>query len=322
METKARITVIMPCYNAEKYIAEAIESILMQTYQKFKLLVIDDGSTDKSRQIIEKYAKIDTRVCYLYNVENKGQIYIRNKAIEESDTEFIAYMDADDVASKYRFEREVAFLDKNPKIGAVGGKYYRISEDGKILGKSKIRAYTDKSVKAHLFFHNVLANGSMMFRTQTVRESGIRYLEKYREPAIEDYCFWSMLSEHIRIANLPCILLKYRVVENGMSRETRKKRSVVRNQAFDKIHIEMFERNGFILGANSSEFLKMFRDEICCTSLKDLKIACQCLMSIGRQSSLLKKPYKWELRWVSFYFMAYMTMKFFWQKLFLKGKNK
>lgn len=325
MKKEARVTVVMPCYNAEKYIAEALESLLRQTYQDFKILVIDDGSTDKSGEIIERYAQMDDRICPLYNRENRGQVYTRNRGLEKCNTEYIALMDADDVATEYRLEKEVKFLDKYPAVGAVGGEYDLISEEGRTLGKSKIRAFTERSVKAHLFFHNVLANSSMMFRSQIVRENGIRYLEEYRGSSIEDYCFWCMFSDYAMIVNLPYVLLKYRVVENGISRESRKKRIKVRNQAFDEIHFNMFKRNGFVLGANGSEFLQMFRDEFSCGSMKEWEMAFQCLISINRQSRIMNKSYKWELRRASIYFMLCLTKKLFMhfgKHYFQKRKNR
>lgn len=310
MERKVRVTVIMPCYNAEKHIAEAIESILGQTYREFKLLVIDDGSTDKSKEIIEKYAKMDDRVRVLFNSENRGQVYTRNRGLDACNTEYTALMDADDVAPKYRLEEEVIFLDHNPGIGAVGGEYQLISEDGKVLGKPETGAYTDKSVKVHLFFHNVLANGSMMFRTEIVRKGRIKYLERYRGSAIEDYCFWSMFSDYAMIVNLPCILLNYRVVESGISHESRKKKAALRNQAFDEIHSRMFERNGFELGRHGGVFLSMFRDEFCCGSLREWFIACHCFKEINRQAGMMDKTYSSEIKKVSLYFMRHLTKSY------------
>lgn len=309
MKKQIRVTVVMPCYNAEKFIAEALESLLKQTYQDFQVLVIDDGSTDKSKEIIEKYAKRDERVIPLYNSKNCGQVYTRNRGLDECNTEYIALMDADDVAPEYRFEREVTFLDKNPEIGAVGGEYNLISEEGKILGKSKLRAFSKDSVKAHLFFHNILANSSMMFRSEIIRKNDIKYLEEYRGSSIEDYCFWSSFSDYTHIANLPCVLLKYRVVESGISCESRRDRIEIRNQAFDEIHSKMFERNGFTLESNNSIFWRMFRDEICCSTWKEWRIALRCFKSIYQQAVSMDKSYKRELKHTSFYLMLCLTKK-------------
>lgn len=307
MRNEIRLSVVMPCYNAEKYIAKAIESILDQTYQKFKLIVIDDGSTDKSRKVIKRFAQKDNRVYMLCNAENQGQVYTRNRGLAECVTEYIAFMDADDVAPSYRFEREILFLDNHPGVGAVGGEYQIIDEDGRIIGKSALKAYDEKSVKANLFFRNVLANSSMMFRADIVKKNQIRYREEDRLSSIEDYRFWSEFLKYAPIVNLPCVLLQYRVVGNSISHISRGSRIAIRNETFDDIHREMFEKNDFVLGEDCILFLQMFRDEFNCRSIKEWGVAYRCLKSINRQASEMKKPYKAELRKVSIYNMLRFT---------------
>lgn len=311
MRNKVRLSVVMPCYNAEKYIAEAIESILAQTYQSFKLIVIDDGSTDGSREIIKKFAQKDDRVCLLYNAENQGQVYTRNRGIAECDTEYIALMDADDVAPIYRFEREVMYLDSHPEIGAVGGKYQLIDEKGRMIGREKINAFDEKSVRANLFFCNVLANGSMMFRADIVIKNHIMYHEKDRGSSLEDYRFWCEFLNYAPIANLSCVLLQYRVVGNSISHISRESQSVMRNEVFDSIHRDLFGKNGFTLGNEGVLFLRMFRDEFCCRSIKEWGIAYRCLKRINRQAAAMKKPYQKELKKVSVCNMLRFTRSLF-----------
>lgn len=307
MQNRVRVSVVMPCYNAEKYIAEAIKSILDQTYPYFKLIIIDDGSTDKSREIIEKYVQRDNRIHLLCNVQNQGQVYTRNRGIAECDTEYIALMDADDVALPYRFEREVMFLDSHPEIGAVGGEYQMISEGGEIIGRSKIRAFDERSVKANLFFQNVLANSSMMFRAEIIKKNNITYRDEDRGSSIEDYRFWSEFSNHAQITNLPCVLIKYRIVENSISHISRRHGIVIRNQTFDDIHREMFEKSGFVLGEDGFAFIRMFRDAFCCKSVKEWKLAYRCLKMISRQAREMNMPYKQEMKMVSIYNMLRFT---------------
>lgn len=324
MQNRIRVSVVMPCYNAEKYIAEAIKSILNQTYPYFRLIIVDDGSTDKSRKIIEKYVQQDSRVHLLCNIQNQGQVYTRNRGMTECDTEYIALMDADDVALPYRFEREIMFLDSHPEIGAVGSNYQLINEYGKVIGRSKIRAFDERSVKANLFFQNVLANSSMMFRAEIVKKNNIRYRDEDKG-SIEDYRFWSEFSNYAQIANFPCVLVQYRIVGNSISHISRSRGIVKRNQTFDDIHREMFEKSGFALGEDGSAFIQMFRDQFCCKSVKEWKVAYRCLKRINRQATEMNVSYKQEMKKVSIYNMLRFTKSLLWYKVrffCVKGKNQ
>ena len=110
------LTVLMPVYNAEKFLAESIDSILNQTYVDFEMLILDDASTDNSLKIIKAYAKEDKRIKILVNKTNQRQAKCRNSLLKKTKTEFIAWMDADDISSSHWLLTQMDFLKKNPKI--------------------------------------------------------------------------------------------------------------------------------------------------------------------------------------------------------------
>ena len=126
------LTVLMPIYNAEKFLAESINSILSQTYSDFEMLILDDASTDNSLKIIKAYAKEDKRITVLVNQKNRGEAKCRNRLLKNSKTEFIAWMDADDISLEDRLQKQMDFLKQNPNIDAVGVQYSAFGSSGNL----------------------------------------------------------------------------------------------------------------------------------------------------------------------------------------------
>ena len=114
------VSVVMPVYNGEKYVAEAIESILAQTFTDFEFIIVDDGSRDRSPEIISDYERRDDRIRFLAFEQNKGRAAAKNLGIEAATGQYIAGMDSDDVSLPQRLEKQVDFLRANPDIGVVG----------------------------------------------------------------------------------------------------------------------------------------------------------------------------------------------------------
>ena len=137
------ISVVMPAYNADKYIIEAIESIMKQTYKNFEFIIIDDGSTDQTFEIISSYEKMDGRIRGL-SQENKGISRTLNRLIYEAKYEWIAIMHADDIALPKRLEKQIAFAKLYPKLVACGSYAYHINENSKVLSLSKVGPTTEE----------------------------------------------------------------------------------------------------------------------------------------------------------------------------------
>ncbi len=198
------VSVIMPAYNAEKYIAAAIDSILGQTFQDFEFIILNDCSKDRTEEIILSYA--DPRIVYLKNEENLGVAATLNKGLAIARGEFIARMDADDIALPERLAKQVAFLNANTDIAVLGTNVETFNEAGTMCtGWSTAEP---AQMRVDMLFACGLAHPSVMMRTAVIRELG------GYDPAfngLEDYELWCRVLEKYEITTLPDILLRYRI---------------------------------------------------------------------------------------------------------------
>lgn len=206
------VSVILPVYNAELYLEEAVQSILDQTFSEFELIVINDGSTDRSLEILESFVQKDSRVR-LVSRENRGLISTLNEAISLANYDFIARMDADDIALPNRFEKQVAYLKKHPDVAVVGTGYRYMDPDGQVNGK-RHTFVKPSDIEASLFFCNPIAHPSVMVNYSLLGDEFF-YDEQFK--TVEDFELWHRLSGKYRIANLPDVLLHYRVLGNSVS---------------------------------------------------------------------------------------------------------
>ena len=294
---KKKLIVFMPCYNAERYIAQTLDSILNQTYEKFDLLIIDDGSTDKSRDILEGYIKKDKRVKLIENRKNRGIAYTRNRGLEICDCEYLALMDADDIAPPERLEKEIQFLEEHKDIGAVGGLYQLIDSNGSKLHTSLKLVLSDAAIRANMLFFNPIANGSMMLRMEVVRKNNLRYREE--NVALEDYLFWSEFLKYSKINNLNYIFQFYRISETSLERKTRDKDLLSRKDYFDRIHEKLYETMGIRLSQKEKEVLKKAtRDQSELTGVKEYLRFFHSLTKMQKQGKEQGREFEKELRLV------------------------
>lgn len=202
----------MSVYNAEKYIEEAIESVLNQTYNNFEFIIINDGSKDNSLKIIEKFLSKDDRII-LIDRENKGLVASLNEGILKSKGNFIARMDADDICLPNRFEEQLNFMKKNPDVGVCGSWIKLFGEDF----KSKVWKIpsNDQRLKAELLFSSCFAHPSVMIRKNVLLDNDFLYDESYIHA--EDFELWIRLSDVTNFANINKVLLKYRLVKDSVS---------------------------------------------------------------------------------------------------------
>jgi glycosyltransferase involved in cell wall biosynthesis len=211
--TTPRISVAMSVYNNAPYLAHAIESILAQTLHDFEFLIVDDGSTDGSGEIIDRFAADDSRIRPIHQA-NAGLIVSLNRMIDEARAPLIARMDGDDIALPERFTRQVAFLDANPDIGVLGTGCTCIDEDGRPSVYKFDNVTTPEDVVEDLKNGPPLCHPSVIMRRDAVRAVG-GYHRAYKH--CEDYDLWLRLSENVRMANLPERLLLYRQSETQVS---------------------------------------------------------------------------------------------------------
>jgi glycosyltransferase involved in cell wall biosynthesis len=207
-----QISVVLPVYNGEKYLVEAIDSILAQTFPDFELIMIDDGSTDNSLKILRWYEKIDTRVQVLTR-ENRGLASTLNDSIEIARGEWLARMDQDDIALPNRFERQLAWLNET---GAdISGSWVKRfgSSDNRVV---KLRQ-SNEAIRMEMLFTSPFAHPTVIMRTTLVKK--LRY-DKAWEKA-EDYDLWERAAEAgWQMTNLPEVLVLYRVHKSQISTST------------------------------------------------------------------------------------------------------
>lgn len=197
------VTVVMPVYNGARYLREAIDSILGQTFRDFELLIINDGSTDDSAAVAASYP--DPRIRLISNDTNRGLVFTANRGLETARGSFIAIMHSDDIALPNRLERQVRFLEANPRVGVVGSWYERFGSESNV-----IRPPTDHdNLAATLLFQSPFGHPTVMLRARVLRETGHRYAAS--EFPLEDWGLWTRLARVTRLANVPEVLLRYRV---------------------------------------------------------------------------------------------------------------
>lgn len=196
------ISVVMPVYNAERYLDEAIQSILTQTYKDFEFIIINDGSIDNSLKIIKKYQEQDSRII-LINRENKGFVYSLNEAIYMAKGDCIARMDADDISLPNRFKEQVQILDTMNNIDVIGCNYQLIDNQSKITGEVKV-PITNNDILMSLCYSVPFAHPSVMIR-KSVFDS-----VKYENNPTEDYLLWSKIYKNNNFYNLDKCLFQYR----------------------------------------------------------------------------------------------------------------
>lgn len=205
---KPLVSVLIPVYNAEKYLTEAINSVLSQTFSNFELICIDDGSTDNSLSILESFAKQDARVRIYSNVGNKGIAYTATKLAKLARGQYLAKMDADDVMVTDRLAKQVSFLQANPDIVVVGGQCILIDAQGREVGK-KVLPTLHRDIYRQIFALNSMHQPTVMINTTLVPKNALVY-DSAVTP-VDDYDMFFRLFEYGDFANLEDIVLKYRV---------------------------------------------------------------------------------------------------------------
>jgi glycosyltransferase involved in cell wall biosynthesis len=211
---KPTVSICMPAYNAEAFIAEALDSVLRQSFKDFELIVIDDGSEDGTGAIIEEYASRDKRVKALQNSENRGLVFTRNRALSECSAPLVACADADDVLHPQRLEKQVAFMQQHPEIGVLGTAVNFIGCQESARPNGAICS-EDRNIRLFLRFGPCLWNTATVYRRALMLESG-GYREEYKDGA-EDYDLWARLLDRTRMANLSEALVTVRLHSSSVT---------------------------------------------------------------------------------------------------------
>lgn len=211
---KIKVTVLLAVYNGERYLTNAIESILAQTFSDFEFLIIDDGSNDGTKDILGKYAK-EKRIVLIRNKENIGLTNSLNKGLKFARGDYIARQDADDISLPDRLKRQVNFLDSNAGVAILGTNLKHIDSMGTPMKRQPKPYPTSSGVLSWmLFFRNCLQHPTVMMRRNVTEKLGGYNAQL---PLCQDYELWLRASFKYRLSNLPDILVKYRCHTDNLS---------------------------------------------------------------------------------------------------------
>ena len=206
---KPLVSVVLPVYNGQLFLKEAINSILTQSYTNLELIIIDDGSKDKSTLVVKSYS--DKRLRFFKNRINRGLPRTLNRGLKLAKGKYIARMDQDDISMPERLVTQVNFLESHPQVGLVGSAIKFLDAD------SDVKFYlTDfESIKCGLLFSTQFAHPTVMLRVSSFKKNNLWY-DPFFEKGGEDYDLWVRSSKHFPITNLDVVLLHYRLHSNQM----------------------------------------------------------------------------------------------------------
>jgi glycosyltransferase involved in cell wall biosynthesis len=227
---------LLPVYNGEPYLREAVESVLAQTFSDFELLALDDGSADRSLAILREYEAKDERVRVISR-ENRGLVPTLNELIAQARGRYLARMDADDICLPERFERQAAFLDGQAEHVAVGGWVELMNADGLPIGIIRPLGSHEEIDPAHLKGFTSIWHPASLIRASAMAQIG-GYHDEFKHA--EDLDLWLRLGEIGKLANLPKVVLRYRLQEKSVSQEN----VIVQQQASQRACIEAWRRRG------------------------------------------------------------------------------
>jgi glycosyltransferase involved in cell wall biosynthesis len=241
-----KITVLMPVYNAERFLREAVDSILIQTFRDFEFLIIDDGSTDSSREIIESY--VDSRIRFFKNDQNLGISETLNKGIKLASCELIARMDADDVSYPNRLQRQYDYMVQNKNCALLSTWARVITHDKRFV---RLERYRSKFYYYNLTFECWMYHPTIMFRKQPVEAIGM-YSMKYSE----DYDLFWKVSTAFEIGNLAEALVDYRLSPTSLNTVLKREEYNVANEQNVLRNIRYYMGDDFPISKNEFECLR------------------------------------------------------------------
>lgn len=194
---KPKVSVLMLTYERANILSSAIDSILNQTYKDFELIILNDGSTDNTDEIIKPYLKKDKRIRYYQNSSNKGIPYSRNKALKLARGKYITFMDDDDYSYPTKLEKQVAFIKSSPHTDVVIGQ----------IENTNTIPQTHDEIVSHLISYNNIGNVNIMFKNDFIKKHNIKFDETF--VVAEDWDFWlQMMFKGAKFASIPDVVIK------------------------------------------------------------------------------------------------------------------
>jgi glycosyltransferase involved in cell wall biosynthesis len=250
----------MSTYNGAKFLKESVDSVLSQTFRDFEFIIIDDGSTDESVDILG--AIYDPRVIVIKNDTNIGLTKSLNKGIRHSQGYYIIRMDADDVALAHRFQTQYEFMESHSEVGACGSAYKMLHNHQKIIKQP----LTHDEIMSKLLFNSAIAHPTAIIRKSVMTENNIFYDET--KEAAQDYDLWSRVGLVSGLANIEEPLLLYREHQESISKTKKDKQLAtsmqVRSRLLDKVSNELTIEDKSIheiVAGNDKKMLKKYKKE-------------------------------------------------------------
>ncbi len=209
----SQVSVVMPAYNAERFLDESIRSILDQTFRDFEFIIIDDGSTDRTGTIISHYANLDSRIKVITQ-KNMGVTNALNNGIKAAQSPYIARMDADDISLSKRLQYEVDFLQNNPDYVLVGTDFDIVDLQGQVTLQKRRLPYEDDDLRDMLRVNSPFAHGSVMYRRDAFERAG-----GYRKEggSAEDYDLWVRLANFGKLYIIQKALFRWRLGDTNIT---------------------------------------------------------------------------------------------------------
>ena len=218
-----KVSIIIATYNCANYISAAIDSVIYQTCQDFEIIIIDDGSTDNTRQIIDKYIEIHDNIKYLYQ-NNKGLAVARNLGFTLVEAEYSAFLDADDMWFPDRLEVGVNILDNDLNVGLVHANDVMINEEGEFIIRKEKRntKLLSGNIAKNLLFRKIhIRGGTVLFRTTCLDKVGVLD-ENLTRLGVEDRDLWYRISLNYNVQFVDKTIAYYRIRQNSLSKDYHK----------------------------------------------------------------------------------------------------
>lgn len=280
MKPKTLISVVMPCYNAEKYLSSAIESILAQSLQDFELIIINDGSTDNSHQEILRHK--DSRIKYVPFSRNIGNYPARNAGMAIAKGKYVCVMDADDIAYENRLQLQYDYLENNPRIGAIGGQGKTINSNGELKGNLTNPVLPFRQLQVLLLMNNFVAHPTLMMRTSLLRKYQLCYDESYFYAS--DFDFISRCCTLFPVQNIDQELIRYR----HHSQQISSKHYGMQVDFADRIRLSQLEFHNFNLSDQEKRIYLLLMKRMQLSSTTELTEAMNLLNKLMEQNLRLK----------------------------------
>lgn len=288
------VSVIMCYYNEEKYIREALESVICQTYPNIEIIIIDDGSTDLSSKIVSEYH--DPRIRYYKNEKNMYLAYSRNRGLKLAKGDFACFFDADDIMESTKIERQVKYIEEHPEIDLVSGGHDFINYKGVVIKKQvKIKYCDDFHIRASQLLGNYISGPNALFRMSIIRNNDIKNDENLATS--QDWHFWYQYLQYARVNHRNEIDFHYRVNHGSKAKTYRRNNRVQDDENYFYILNYGWRINGIKLSEDQVKYLyfTIYRGQKLIQTRNDIIFAAKFYLFVKSKCNEINLEYKKEL---------------------------